>query len=104
MAHEFVFIINAWIITPFKWEGRGVNEFCTPAWSLDRLWEILPKDVEIDDDHYVTCHLEGENAIIYHDYGCEYYNFDKRNNRYDNIIDCIEWLIKEGYFNKEYLE
>ena len=22
---------------------------------------------------------------------------------YDNIIDCIEWLIKEGYFNKEYL-
>jgi hypothetical protein len=23
---------------------------------------------------------------------------------YDNIIDCIEWLIKEEYFNKEYLE
>ena len=22
---------------------------------------------------------------------------------FDNIIDCIEWLIKEGYFNKEYL-
>ena len=25
-------------------------------------------------------------------------------NLYDNIIFCIEWLIKEGYFNKEYLE
>ena len=24
-------------------------------------------------------------------------------NLYDNLIDCIEWLIKEGYFNKEYL-
>ena len=23
---------------------------------------------------------------------------------FDNIIDCIEWLIKEGYFNKEYLQ
>lgn len=23
---------------------------------------------------------------------------------YDNVIDCIEWLIKEGHFNKEYLE
>ena len=23
---------------------------------------------------------------------------------YNNLIDCIEWLIKVGYFNKEYLE
>ena len=22
---------------------------------------------------------------------------------YDNVIDCVEWLIKGGYFNKEYL-
>lgn len=22
---------------------------------------------------------------------------------YTDVIDCIEWLIKEGYFNKEYL-
>jgi hypothetical protein len=22
---------------------------------------------------------------------------------YNNIIDCIKWLIKEGYFPKEYL-
>lgn len=36
-------------------------------------------------------------------YNEEYYG-NKHNNIYDNIIDCIEWLIKEGYFNKEYLE
>jgi hypothetical protein len=30
-------------------------------------------------------------------------SFDSKDNLYDNIIDCIEWLIKEGYFNKEYL-
>jgi hypothetical protein len=23
---------------------------------------------------------------------------------YDGTIDAIDWLIKEGYFNKEYLE
>ena len=28
---------------------------------------------------------------------------DKVGDLFDNIIDCIEWLIKEGYFNKEYL-
>ena len=74
-----------------------------PAWSLHRLWDILPEDVEVDDSRYVTSHLEGKKAIVYHDYGCHYYNFDKKNNIYDNIIDCIEWLIKKGYFNKEYL-
>lgn len=25
-------------------------------------------------------------------------------NVYNAIINCIEWLIKEGHFNKEYLE
>jgi hypothetical protein len=29
---------------------------------------------------------------------------EESSNLYDNIIDCIEWLIKEGYFNKLYLE
>ena len=24
-------------------------------------------------------------------------------NHYDSLIDCIEWLISDGYFNKEYL-
>lgn len=28
----------------------------------------------------------------------------ENDNIYDNIIDCIEWLIKENYFNKEYLK
>lgn len=29
--------------------------------------------------------------------------FYQHTDLFDNIIDCIEWLIKEGYFNKEYL-
>ena len=30
--------------------------------------------------------------------------FNDKDNIYDNIIDSIEWLIKENYFNKEYLK
>ena len=48
-----------------------------PAWSLHRLIEIA-----------ALC-------------PCEIYPKD---NIYDNLIDEIEELIKEGYFNKEYLE
>ena len=29
--------------------------------------------------------------------------FDVFDNTYDNLISAIECLIKEGYFNKEYL-
>lgn len=29
--------------------------------------------------------------------------FSTEETLYDNLIDCIEWLIKEGYFNKQYL-
>ena len=32
------------------------------------------------------------------------WKFYKAGNVYNCCIDCIEWLIKEGYFNKEYLE
>lgn len=27
-----------------------------------------------------------------------------KSNLWENLINCIEWLIKEGYFNKQYLE
>ena len=58
-----------------------------PAWSLGRLLEIVKncaepyaqkKDIEI------TFNLSKDNP-------------------YDFLIGEVEWLIKEGYFNKEYL-
>jgi hypothetical protein len=58
-----------------------------PAWSLHRLLMMLDYDVQTDGRY-----------ISLPDYG-----FVKNDNIYDNLCDCIEWLIKEGYFNKEYL-
>ena len=74
-----------------------------PAWSLHRIWEMLPKPIHIWECGYLMPHIERKNELVYYDYRRNYKIFDKSNNLYDNIIDCIEWLIKEGYFNKEYL-
>ena len=69
-----------------------------PAWSLHRLIEICGED-----RLPISFHKKGKVKIRVnhihptHD-GRSGYNY------YDSIIDCIEWLIKEGYFNKEYLE
>jgi hypothetical protein len=51
-----------------------------PAWSLHRLMILAATPLELDE-------MLGYNVYDY----------------YDNAIDHIESLIKEGYFNKEYL-
>jgi hypothetical protein len=70
----------------------------TPAWSLHRLINLcginrLP----------ISLHEKGKMRIrVNHIHPTH----DGRSgyNHYDSLIDCIEWLIKEGYFYKEYLE
>lgn len=77
-----------------------------PAWSLHRLVEMIP---------FTIWHTEHENSPrLEHTFWFSKYapnynsnediDFREHPNLYDNIIDCIEWLINEGYFNKDYLE
>ena len=87
----------------------GVGE-CIPAWSLWRLCEMLPPSIK-DGYHYsliYDIHRDAIGYICFANGGLKRpYNrllWDTQStNPFDNIIVCIEWLIKEGYFNKEYL-
>ena len=77
-----------------------------PAWSLHRLIEMMPMSLAEDKVYHEYWNLNVTPiAVIYR-------NQDRENEwigecmgrgLYNNLIDCIEWLIKEGYFNKEYL-
>ena len=60
-----------------------------PAWSLSRLINIIQEDCPRLD-------------IIKNVVWIKSVRFNA-NNIYDNLISAYEWLIKEGYFNKEYL-
>ena len=73
------------------WQEGGI-----PAWSLHRLIEMIQEVCTqvILISHRVDIRSNVKRIA---------YSFDVCDNLYDNIIDCIEWLIKEGYFNKEYL-
>ena len=68
-----------------------------PAWSLHRLISL----VNIDNIKIAINEKDcwGGNVLKI----AQRKSFDK-GNLYDNICDCIEWLINEGYFNKEYWE
>ena len=85
-------------------EDDDVTEYDIPAWSLHRLWELTPKVIFTKPSLYLTmC----EDSVFYCAEGNneEYEkSFSRQISLYDNIIDCIESLIKEGNFNEEYLE
>ena len=59
-----------------------------PAWSMSRLIDMC----------YVTISIFDEGVSL--SSGKE---FNTEKTLYGNLINVIEWLIKEGYFNKEYL-
>lgn len=73
-----------------------------PAWSLNRLIEMMPSFIDIGEHTYMFSIIQGKlfsycsdiagNALLY-----------GKGSVYDSAIYTIEWLIKEGYFNKECL-
>ena len=75
-----------------------------PAWSLHRLIEMMPYCVETYNKYW--CLQISKGYVRYAHNGMEkpYIGYIQKLNTFDAIIECIEWLIKEGYFNKEYLE
>ena len=81
-----------------------------PAWSLHRLLCFLPKHIQVYDEVWKfkrNLYLSiDEDFNIRYEENIDEPCFDKIFWAYDiyqNCIDCIEWLIKEGYFPKEYL-
>ena len=72
-----------------------------PAWSLHRLICMMPFRVGKYNHLGVIVNKE-DIEIIDLEEGTVDLAWEKEN-VYDNIHDCIEWLTKEGYFNKEYL-
>jgi hypothetical protein len=80
-----------------------------PAWSLHRQIEMMPEEIDAypinsDDDVKETYYLSFNKWLV--NYKCDnvYKECHESINLFSNIISMYEWLIKEGYFNKEYLE
>ena len=71
--------LDLWMPVMLLYEDRPLDNNDIPAWSLHRLIEMV-------------AHTQ-----------YPYYVISKELPIYDALCERIEWLIKEGYFNKEYL-
>lgn len=91
---------------------EGMTGHYIPAWSLHRLLRMLPSYVRIETYEYgrkyiaaLDLELDAHLNVIYKE-GVEEPCYDQYffiNDAYESVCRAIEWLIKEGYFPKEYL-
>ena len=88
-------------------EGEDFCKEDIPAWSLHRLWELLGKIKKYEGEDellYPRISLVEDDVIFVSPKSLwSRRNFCSPKGVYENIINCFEELIKEGYFNKEYL-
>ncbi|MBQ8521903.1 MAG: hypothetical protein IJ456_11165 [Bacteroides sp.] len=76
-----------------------------PAWSLHRLIAMISDAgpfVDTDGNEWDSSILVSRQIVKFVAFPVVVKTFNN-DNLYDNLIDCIEWLIKENHFNKQYL-
>ena len=106
LDHAFTEDYDDWRSEPIYKDWEGWQKDGIPAWSLHRLIEMMPNNIHKYND---IADLSVSNELVQYRFYDVDYNHDvclehfNDGTLFDNIIDCIEWLIKEGYFPKEYL-
>ena len=86
--------------TPDDWNFR---ESVTPRWSLHRLIEMMPECLTFYGNLYYISIRERQVKYVMDGVSDGFFGCWGGYTLYDKVINCIEWLIKEGYFPKEYL-
>ncbi|WP_462355797.1 hypothetical protein [Phocaeicola coprophilus] len=94
-------------IDPEHWFSVRMNRDITPAWSLDRLLELIPKSIK--QRHRPNAdfdmHSDGQYWFIsYEELGYDVKHQEMRHKSFDAVICMIEWLIHNNHLNKEYLK
>lgn len=75
-----------------------------PAWSLHRLKCLLPTKIPYKSGYLTTEIINNVNLMFITDTSEQRLISFIHENLYESMIKGIKWLIKEDYFNKEYLK
>lgn len=85
------------------WKTQDTTLIDSPAWSLSRLLEMMPSFIDIGGFAYMLRIIQGKLFSYRSDIAGHALLYGK-GSVYESAIYTIEYLIKGGYFNKEYLE
>lgn len=82
--------------------SNGWDDDYLPAWSLHRLMMMMPTFVENKEGH-LTCKYSRYSVFVANHITKEDLAFDDSKNLFDNIINCIDWMIDNQYFPSDFL-
>lgn len=77
-----------------------------PAWSLSRLLEIIPHNIEQQSRSNADLDINSDGQywfVSYDELGYDTMFQTMKHNLFDALIDMIAWLVDSGNFNKDYL-
>lgn len=80
------------------------NAEVIPAWSLHRLKCLLPTKIPYESGYLTIEIINNVNLMFITDTSEQRVISFIHENLYESMLKCIKWLIKEDYFNKEYLK
>lgn len=89
------------------WFSVRMNRDITPAWSLDRLLEIMPKSITQSNRPNADFDMNSDGQywfISYEELGYDVKHQEMRHKSFDAVICMIEWLIHNNHLNPEYLK
>lgn len=78
-----------------------------PAWSLTRLLELIPKSLEQTNRPNADLDIYCDRMywfVTYEELGYDVKHQEMKKELFEAVISTIDWLIREKYFNKEYLK
>ena len=87
-----------------NWIGKPSLTTDIPAWSLHRLKCLLPNKIPYESGYLTTEIINNVNLMFITDTSEQRVISFIHENLYESMIKYIKWLIKEDYFNKEYLK
>lgn len=98
---ELIYNIFSNTYEPLPKAFPSANKCEIPAWSLHRLIEIVNLKIQF--------RLKEKTTVIYGiSHSQPFQSFSgfgiDGKSYYNSVINAIEWLIEEGYLNKEYLK
>ena len=91
--HHCLCDADTYMIHPIDYLNGEEHRGNIPAWSLHRLIEMCNKS-----QAEMTIGIYRDEVTVDGDL------FEVWDNTYDNLISIIEWLIKSGHFNENYLD
>lgn len=84
--------------------GLENDRTASPSWSLSRLIELMPPNIpKKDGGIYSLAIYMGTPCAVYErpsEYGYEYKRKEYGYDLFDTLINMIDFLIKNNYFNK----